>query len=320
MSWGKYTSRRVGAIAPLLMAVIAAFLPVPPGPVQPAASISAATGPAQVPTTAPGARTGRGLDEMGDVVMSGPSALVGGEALTAVGQLLAEDASCTAAVVASSSGRLAVTAAHCVYVPEPTERMPDVADGREPGWVDELVFLPARSGGDTPHGVWEVERMWVDRAWQNDAAPEVDVAFLELRDEPTGTAQEVLGALGVRFDADDDDLVPDGNRAEVAGAADDAGPTVDVLGYPSTTRFDGTRLRSCNQAATDTTYTGVLQARCGLTRGASGGPWVVPDRGWWSAVAVTSYSSREQPGTLGGSRLGPLAQRLWRAADEAAQR
>lgn len=233
------------------------------------------------------------------------------DALPTVGQLLVDAASCSAAVVASSSGRLAVTAAHCVYVPAATERMPDVADGREPGWADEVVFIPARSGDDAPYEVWGVERMWVDRAWQSDAAPEVDVAFLELRDMSAGTAQEVLGALGVRFD--------DGAGSEPhADGEGMAGPTVDVLGYPSTAPFDGTRLRSCDEVSTDRGLAGLLEARCGLTRGASGGPWVVPDRGWWSVVAVTSYLSWDRPGMLGGVRLGGVAERLWRAADEAA--
>jgi V8-like Glu-specific endopeptidase len=234
------------------------------------------------------------------------------DALPAVGQLLVDDASCTAAVVVSSSGRLAGTAAHCVYVPAATERMPDVADGRDPGWADEVVFVSARSGDDAPHEVWTVQRRWVDRAWQADVSPEVDVAFLELRDMSAGTAQEVLGALGMRFDDSA------GGERQPSGEGM-AGPMVDVLGYPGAAPFDGTRLRSCDQVSTDQGWAGLLEARCGLTRGASGGPWVVPDRGWWSVVAVTSYLSWERPGMLGGARLGAVAERLWRAADEAAE-
>lgn len=250
----------------------------------------------------PEQRPGRTVTAVGPAATSDASGHEGRDAgLATVGQLLADDQACTAAVVTSRSGRLAMTAAHCVYVPAATERMPDVADGREPGWVEDLQFVPARAGADAPHGQWNVERVWVDRAWQSDATPEVDVAFVELRDSASGTAQEVLGSLGIRFDL-------------LAASA------ADVLGYPTAAPFDGTRLRRCDGVRTDASYAGVLEARCGLTPGASGGPWIVLDRGGWSAVAVTSYLSIDRPGALGGARLGAVAERLWLAADTAAQR
>ena len=223
--------------------------------------------------------------------------------LTAVGQLFADDATCSAAVVASSSGRLAMTAAHCVYVPPATDRMPDVHLGRTPGWAEQLLFIPARAGDESPHGVWEIERIWVDQTWRTAPAPEVDVAFLELRDSPSGTAQDLLGSLGLRFDHPQQAL----------------GPAVDVLGYPAVAPYDGLQLRRCGGAATDTAHPDLLEARCEMTQGASGGPWVLPQDGWWSAVAVTSYLSLERPGTMGGARLGAVAERLWRSADREAQ-
>ncbi|MHA6783193.1 trypsin-like serine peptidase [Pseudonocardia saturnea] len=312
MRWVERVERRVVAVASLLIAVAASLPTASAGQAGATALAAAALSPARG-AAASGAVSGTMSRGVADAVAGGVSGPVGGEALSAVGQLLADDATCTAAVVASSSGRLAVTAAHCVYVPAVTERMPDVAAGREPGWVDEVVFIPARSGDDAPHGTWAVERLWVDRACQAEATPEVDVAFLQLRDAPSGTAQEVLGALGVRFDGARDD-------GPAASGESGAGPVVDVLGYPSVAPFDGTRLRRCDQAATDAAMSGLLEARCALTRGASGGPWVVPDRGWWSAVAVSSYLSWDRPGALGGARLGASAEPLWRAADQAARR
>lgn len=314
MRWVERVGRRAVVMPPLLAAAIAASLPAAPAKqadlaMAAEAAVSAVWGPV---------RSAAVSDTMPVSVPAGVSSLVGGEALTAVGQLLADNGSCTAVVVASSSGRLAVTAAHCVYVPATTERMPDVADGRAPGWVDEVVFVPARSGEDAPYGVWSVERMWVDRAWQDDAAPEVDVAFLQLRDTPSGTAQEVLGALGLRF-GPAADAVAQADAERPGTRQGDAGPTVDVLGHPTAVPFDGTRLRSCDQVATDAGHPGLVEARCGLTQGASGGPWVVPDRGWWSVIAVTSYLSRDRPGALGGARLGAMAERLWRTADRAAR-
>lgn len=226
--------------------------------------------------------------------------------LSAVGQLFTEDRTCTASVVASRSGRLAMTAAHCVYIPPVTDRMPGIAAGREPGWVDDLIFVPARAGEDAPYGTWAVERMWVDRTWQAEATPELDVAFVELRDSASGPAQEVLGVFGLRF----------------ADAASDAasGPTVDVLGYPVAAPFDGKQLQRCEGMSTDDRFIDVLEARCALTAGASGGPWVVRDEGWWTAVAVTSYLPADRPGSLGGARLGAASEQLWLAADRAASK
>jgi V8-like Glu-specific endopeptidase len=312
--------RRVAAVIPLVAAAVAASVTTAPSahetPVRAFATapIGAPAPAVNLPRgggAAAASAVGRNQDTV-RIAVAAAAAALDEDALPAVGQLLVDDALCTAAVVASSSGRMAVTAAHCVYVPAATERMPDVADGREPGWADEVMFVPARSGDDAPHEVWEAERMWVDRAWRSNASPEVDVAFLELRDTSAGTAQEVLGALGMRFDDSAGEQQPTGEGM--------AWPTVDVLGYPSAAPFDGTRLRSCDQVSTDQGWPGLLEARCGLTRGASGGPWVVPDRGWWSVVAVTSYLSWDRPGMLGGVRLGAVAERLWRAADEAAGR
>ncbi len=225
-------------------------------------------------------------------------------ALPAVGQLLVGDRACTASVVGSRSGRIAITAAHCVYIPPVIDRMPGIDAGRDPGWVEGPTFVPARSGDEAPYGVWTVERVWVDRAWQRAAAPEVDVAFLQLSDSPAGTADEVLGALGIQFTD--------------AAAAGGSGPTVDVLGYPTAPPFDGTTVQGCRGASTDARFADVLETSCELTAGSSGGPWIVPDDGWWSVRAVTSYRSLDRPGWLGGTRLGPVAERLWRTADRAA--
>lgn len=94
---------------------------------------------------------------------------------------------------------------------------------------------------------------------------------------------------------------------------------MNVLGYPTGAPFDDTHLRRCDQAATDTPLPGLIEVRCGLTPGTSGGPWVVPDRGRWSVIALT-YHSWDRPGVLGGARFGAIAERLWRPADEATQR
>lgn len=223
----------------------------------------------------------------------------------AVGQLLSAKTSCTASMVASRSGRVAVTAAHCVYTPQRSGRVTGLMAGREPGWSTDVRFVPGADGDRAPYGTWPVVRMWVDRAWQTNGDPEFDVAFLELADSPTGTAQEVLGALGVQFS----------ESGTTTGSQ--AGPTVEILGYPVSSPDDRPRLRRCAESATDAASPDIFETECGLAMGSSGGPWIVGDGAFGRVVAVTSYASTQREGWLGSARLGSFAQELWNRADAA---
>lgn len=70
---------------------------------------------------------------------------------------------CTASVVHSLHGDLAVTAAHCVT-----------------GNTGQIVFVPGYANGTEPYGVWQVTAIYTDQAWQSSADPDDDVAFLRL--------------------------------------------------------------------------------------------------------------------------------------------
>jgi V8-like Glu-specific endopeptidase len=104
---------------------------------------------------------------------------------------------CTASVVDSAAGDLAVTAAHCVY-----------------GKTGTLVFVPAYADGRTPYGVWPVTKVYTDGAWDASQDPDHDVAFLRLSDGSDGTPIE------------------DVTGAETLAAVAPAGQTVRVIGYP----------------------------------------------------------------------------------------
>ena len=96
---------------------------------------------------------------------------------------------CTASVVNSAAGDLALTAAHCVY-----------------GRSGAMAFVPGYSKGQTPYGVWPVTKVYTDSAWDSAADPDDDVAFIKLADAPDGvpienvTGAETLGA-GIPADA-----------------------------------------------------------------------------------------------------------------------
>jgi V8-like Glu-specific endopeptidase len=111
---------------------------------------------------------------------------------------------CTASVVDSKAGDLAVTAAHCV-------------DGKNAA----LVFAPDYANGTTPYGLWPVTKVYTDSAWDASQDPNHDVAFLRLSDASDGTPIENLtGAETLATDA------PAGQQVEVIGYPDQAAEPV----------------------------------------------------------------------------------------------
>lgn len=89
---------------------------------------------------------------------------------------------CTAAVVASASRDVIVTAAHCVS-----------------GTGAGLLFVPGYYKGQAPYGSWIVRGAYVPAGWLSGQDPGDDVAFLTVRPSPQNAAaaaavQDVVGA------------------------------------------------------------------------------------------------------------------------------
>ena len=161
--------------------------------------------------------------------------------LAAVGALFTETDGklgphfCTASVVHSTAGDLAVTAAHCVY-------------GR-PG---TLVFVPDYANGKTPYGVWPVTKVYTDGAWDASQDPDHDVAFLRLSDATDGAPiEDVTGAETLATDAP-------------------AGQDVRVIGYPDATDDPVW----CSGEAKGFSATQLEFDCAGYTMGTSGGPFL----------------------------------------------
>lgn len=226
-----------------------------------------------------------------------------GRAVTTVGQIMGLTNSCTATVVGSTSGRVLVTAAHCVYIPAKAPAFTGGFHGQAPGWIKQLTFVPGRAGDQAPYGVWGVDRSWVDQRWIDSGDPRFDVAFVRLAPLQGRTAQQSLGSQGITFDA-------------VTGH-----PAATVLGYPGEAPFDGTSMRRCTTPAVGTpgpTYFDDLSIGCRMNPGASGGPWMTgfdAKRGTGTVVAVTSAMAPDHSNQLYGVRLGAAAQRLYESAD-----
>jgi V8-like Glu-specific endopeptidase len=142
---------------------------------------------------------------------------------------------CTAGVVNSSAGDLAVTAAHCVY-----------------GRTGTIVFVPGYANGKTPYGVWPVTKVYTDSAWAASQDPDHDVAFLRLADAPDGAPVE------------------DVTGAETLAAVAPAGQSVQVIGYPDAAALPV----RCSGPVKEFSATQFEFDCSGYPNGTSGGPFL----------------------------------------------
>jgi V8-like Glu-specific endopeptidase len=142
---------------------------------------------------------------------------------------------CTASVVHSAHGDLAVTAAHCLT-----------------GINGQIVFVPGYANGKEPYGVWQVNAVYTDPAWQSSQDPDDDVAFLRLSDARGGVPIEAL------------------TGAERLGTGWQVPALVRVIGYPG----GAGQPVSCTNWAKSFSPT-QLEFDCGgYPDGTSGGPFL----------------------------------------------
>ncbi|MGH3260731.1 MAG: trypsin-like serine peptidase [Trebonia sp.] len=142
---------------------------------------------------------------------------------------------CTASVVHSKHGNLAVTAAHCV----------SSVQGQQ------VWFVPGYVNGKAPYGIWTVTAVYTDQAWQSAQNPDDDVAFLQLADANGVPVEHVTGAERLGTDS--------ASRALVR-----------VIGYPNVSD----QPVSCVNWAESFSAT-QLEFDCdGYTDGTSGGPFL----------------------------------------------
>ena len=162
---------------------------------------------------------------------------------------------CSASLI---NPKLVITAAHCVAL-----------GGK---WHSGIVFVPAFKDGSMPYGYYGVRDAWVFQSWfygQNTAR---DVAVIFLHD-------------------------PVGDRIGYLGVTADIGPnqTWSQIDYPGETGFRGEPFDGMDQVWSRSgfghynVYTGSppqLTAGSCLTRGSSGGPWVL-----WESMQVNGVVS-----------------------------
>jgi V8-like Glu-specific endopeptidase len=143
---------------------------------------------------------------------------------------------CTATVVDSPAGDLAITAAHCVT-----------------GTSGTLDFVPGYKGGTPPYGVWTVTKIYVDQAWSSSSSQDDDFAFLRVT--KAGSSVPVENVTGAE---------------RLATGTPASRQLIQVIGYPNATNEPVT----CQNWLREP-MAGQLEFDCGgYTEGTSGGPFL----------------------------------------------
>ncbi|QRP42965.1 serine protease [Amycolatopsis sp. FDAARGOS 1241] len=200
------------------------------------------------------------------------------------------DSYCTATSVRSGNHDVVLTAGHCVWKPG----APDLS-------YPTMVFVPGYDQGDRPFGVFPVRTVLTPKDLTTDSHHDVAAVVVD----PVGGkhVNDVAGAQPVAFDRQ-------------------PGPRVTTFGYPDTHPQLGEELLSCTGNSTvdqrsSTPGDPQQLVPCDLDGGSSGGPWLADfdaATGSGTVVSVNSSLDPDQPNTMGGPVLGPVAETVYRQA------
>jgi hypothetical protein len=200
------------------------------------------------------------------------------------------------AVTDDTSGRsIVLTAAHCIY------------DDVNKAFAKQALFIPNQDdgGGDStdadcrndPEGCWIIDHGVVDENWTTRTFPDNiawDYGYYVVSDKEAWSTSDAYANPGDRA-LDDLGTLDIDTTARLDDSAH-------ALGYP----YDvDPELMYCTEPlASENTYNGYWLGQCGLSGGASGGPWVQPmdDNGTGPVFSVNSWGYTRQPG-MGGPIL-----------------
>jgi V8-like Glu-specific endopeptidase len=188
---------------------------------------------------------------------------------------------CTASVVQSTHGDLAVTAAHCVT-----------------GVQGQVVFVPGYANGKEPYGGWQVTAIYTNQAWKSAQNPDDDFAFLRLADSISGkSVEDVTGAerLGLSW------RVP---------------ALVQVIGYPDSAN----QPIACTNWANKFSSAQLVFDCDGYTDGTSGGPFLADvSAASGDGTVIGVIGGYEQGGNLPqvsyAAAFGPATKALFQTAE-----
>ncbi|MEP6388975.1 MAG: hypothetical protein ABJ056_03530 [Halioglobus sp.] len=197
----------------------------------------------------------------------------------------------------TSDRSIILTAAHCVY--------DDVADA----FAEAAIFIPNQaattgSGTDTdcsndPAGCWVADFGAVSSGWDAEVFPAnipSDYGYYALGTNGDTSNRFTEAGRNVAMDSD---ITP--MEVSFDGAAIDT--YTRALGYSYS---DDPNFMFCGEPVDSSSYDGYLLPNCGMSGGASGGPWSQSDLvnlGTGPIISVNSYGPSRGKKYMGGPRL-----------------
>lgn len=180
---------------------------------------------------------------------SNPTAFTSGKVFVTIG---GQNGACSATIVNSSGGNTVWTAGHCIHT-----------GGQGGSTTTNWAFVPAYDddlANPAPYGTWTARAVYVTPEWfyNADFAHDMGVAIMNTRN----------GWNIVRYFGGQGFLVHRGTNN-----------SINAFGYPGESPFDGGNLIRC--ASGTVADSGRIRISCDMTRGASGGAWLLQWDGSW---------------------------------------
>jgi len=185
---------------------------------------------------------------------------------------------CSAAVVNANNRDTITTAGHCIF------------DTGSRTWASNWIFVPQYSLGSRPLGTYTWREMVTTTGWANNADFHYDVGLVLVHQNDRGQhVQDMTGGLGITL-----------NPSREAWT--------NAFGYPVNMN-NGETMSTCASTSLDPTnahgFSG-MQLPCGMTGGASGGPWIHEyntNTQLGQQVSVNSFIFLNHPGHMFGPRF-----------------
>jgi hypothetical protein len=190
---------------------------------------------------------------------------------------------CSGSALVSGNQSVVWTAGHCV--------------NEGPGtFYKNFLFVPAYRDGGAPYGKFAASKLLTTSGWSSSGQWGVDLGAAVVGTNASGqTLSAAVAEVPIVFGAPR-------NQA------------YRVYGYPAAKKFSGQRLRVCQTAwALDdnSASPATMGARCDMTGGSSGGPWITAGG---AVASVVSYGYSSLPNFLFGPYFGLEAQSLYATA------
>lgn len=199
------------------------------------------------------------------------------------------DASCSGTAVTSANKSVVITAGHCVKL--------------NGAFHANWVFVPGYDQGSRPNGTWPATTLLTTPQWNSGENMNFDIAAAVVAPQDGKSLTDVVGGQGVAFNQ------PRGQQTY-------------AFGYPAGAPYDGSKLVYCGGRTFDDYLSSQDQGlSCGMTGGASGGPWFVRfDTRTGSGLlnSVNSFKYNFASYWMFGPYFGPEAEAVYNTAQKTA--